>query len=230
MKFASLSTRRRFRTLILSLVSGVVLLPMAMRAEIATYVDPSGRRVYVNSEDRELRRAAQRGGATAALRLIGRRRLSLPGMEGYIAELARAQAIDPRLVQAVIEVESAWNPRARSPKGALGLMQLMPQTAARLGVHDPFDPRENVAGGIRHLRSLLDKFRGDLSLALAAYNAGENVVSARGGIPPYRETQDYVKRISSLYGDLSATNSFISGISRTITRVEENGRVTFVNY
>ena len=101
--------------------------------------------------------------------------------------------VDPRLVSALIQVESAYRPRARSHKGAMGLMQLMPSTAQQYDVKDPYDPQANIEGGVRHLRSLLDRF--DVSLALAAYNAGEAAVERFGGIPPYRETRDYGRRI-----------------------------------
>jgi soluble lytic murein transglycosylase-like protein len=98
----------------------------------------------------------------------------------------------------VISVESGFNPRAVSPKSAAGLMQLMPETATRFGVRDRFDPRENVRGGATYLRWLLDTFRGNLTFALAAYNAGEKTVLSRGGVPPYRETVDYVAAVKGL--------------------------------
>jgi len=110
-----------------------------------------------------------------------------------IAEAAGVWGVDPDLVRAVIEVESAFEPRAVSAKGAMGLMQLMPATARQYGVADPFDPRSNIEAGTRHLRSLLDRF--DLSLALAAYNAGVGAVERYGGVPPYRETRSYVRRV-----------------------------------
>ncbi len=122
---------------------------------------------------------------------------------GVYVELIRTAAerhrVDRRLVEAVVTVESGGNPRAVSRKGAQGLMQLMPQRSAELGVRNPFDPRQNVDGGVRHLRELLQRFRGDVTLALAAYNAGEEAVRAYGGLPPYPETQDYVRRVRALY-------------------------------
>jgi soluble lytic murein transglycosylase-like protein len=115
-----------------------------------------------------------------------------------VARTAHELGIDPQLVMAVIAVESAFNPRAVSPKNAQGLMQLMPETAARFGVSDPFDEKENVRGGTTYLRDLLKRFDGDLVLALAAYNAGEGAIVSSGGVPPYRETRDYVERVTRL--------------------------------
>lgn len=109
------------------------------------------------------------------------------------------QSLDPKLVRAVIQVESGYNHRARSHKGAMGLMQLMPATASQLRVEDPYDPDENVRGGTRYLRHLIDRFPGRLDLAVAAYNAGPGAVERYNGIPPYRETRDYVKRVLALY-------------------------------
>lgn len=111
------------------------------------------------------------------------------------AEAARRHGLAPELVRAVVKVESAFRPDAVSPKGARGLMQLMPGTAAELGVVDVFDPRQNLDGGARHLRTLVDRYNGDLRLALAAYNAGAGAVARHGGVPPYRETRDYVERV-----------------------------------
>jgi soluble lytic murein transglycosylase-like protein len=116
-----------------------------------------------------------------------------------IEAAALRHGVDPRLVDAVVLIESAGDPGAVSPKGAMGLMQLMPARAASLGVRDAFDPAENLDAGVRHLRELLDRYRGNLSLALAAYNAGAEAVRRHGGIPPYRETQDYVRRILARY-------------------------------
>lgn len=113
-----------------------------------------------------------------------------------IDAVSARHGVDPVLVRAVVEVESAFEPRARSAKGALGLMQLMPPTARRYAVQNPFDPHANLDAGVRHLRSLLDRF--ELSLALAAYNAGEAAVQRFGGIPPYPETRRYVARILGL--------------------------------
>jgi soluble lytic murein transglycosylase-like protein len=119
----------------------------------------------------------------------------ITGVDATIKAAATRYGVREDLIAAVIEAESQFNPRAVSPKGAQGLMQLMPATAARLGVQDPFDPHENITGGVRHLRFLMDRFDNDIPRALAAYNAGEKAVRDHGGVPPYRETRDYVRRI-----------------------------------
>jgi len=117
-----------------------------------------------------------------------------------IREIARQYDVDPTLVAAMIRAESAFDPTAVSRKGAAGLMQLMPQTASALGVLDRFDPHESIRGGVRHLRYLLDRYRGQVAIALAAYNAGEGAVDAHGGVVPYRETEQYVQRVLRLSG------------------------------
>jgi len=152
------------------------------------------------------------------------------------AELIRATAerhrVDPRLVDAVIIAESAGNPRAVSRKGAQGLMQLMPQRSAKLGVSDPFDPQQNVEGGVRHLRDLLLRFGGNVTLALAAYNAGEDAVRTYGGVPPYAETQEYVRRVRALFDGVEGPGpAWAVGAApqQVYRQVSEDGTVTFTN-
>src|SRR5438132_12386222 len=127
-----------------------------------------------------------------------------------ITAAAMGEGVDPALVEAVVAVESAFSPRAVSRKGAMGLMQLMPQTARLLGVSNAFDPRQNLVAGTRHLRDLLDLFGGDLPRALAAYNAGVNAVLTYGGIPPYRETREYVRMVLTRYQPGRVPPSFSS--------------------
>jgi soluble lytic murein transglycosylase-like protein len=124
---------------------------------------------------------------------------SRPVLEEIVHEAAQRENLDPRLVASLVTVESAWNPTAVSHKGALGLMQLMPATAARLDVEDAFDPHDNVRGGVTELARLIDRYAGNLNLALAAYNAGEGAVARYRGVPPFAETRSYVERILSLY-------------------------------
>ena len=117
-----------------------------------------------------------------------------------IASAAEAHGVDPMLVRALIQVESGYRPRARSPRGAMGLMQLMPSTAREYNVRHPFEPKANIEAGITHLKTLIDRFGDDVGLALAAYNAGPGAVEKFNGIPPYRETRSYVSRILALAG------------------------------
>jgi hypothetical protein len=129
---------------------------------------------------------------------VGRALLDGTPYGDIIASVSEAHGVDPMLVRALIQVESGYRPRAGSSKGAMGLMQLMPSTARAYKIRNPFEPKANIEGGIRHLKSLIDRF--GVEMALAAYNAGEGAVRRFKGIPPYRETRNYVTRILSLAG------------------------------
>jgi soluble lytic murein transglycosylase-like protein len=120
-------------------------------------------------------------------------------VDGYIVDSGKRNSVDPLLLYAIMHQESTFKQRAVSPKGARGLMQLMPPTARRFGVTSIFDPKQNIEGGARYMRFLLDYFGGDVELALAGYNAGEGAVLKFGGIPPYSETREYVRRIGRRY-------------------------------
>ena len=133
----------------------------------------------------------------------------------HIAAATSSYNVSLELVRAIIQVESDFDHLARSSKGAQGLMQLMPGTAARFGVRDPYDPRQNIFGGVQYLRVLLDMFGGDVELAAAAYNAGENAVIRYNGVPPYKETRGYVAKVQSLLGGaamaLAGMSSYVPG-------------------
>lgn len=147
----------------------------------------------------------------------------------YMTEIGAAAeryGVPQRLVSAVIRAESGFNPKAVSRKGARGLMQLMPSTASMLGVRDSFDPRENIDGGVRHLRALMDRFPNSLPLAIAAYNAGESAVLAHGGIPPYPETREYVDRVLRFYGRAAGG---ATPPTRVYHVISPDGTVTYTN-
>jgi soluble lytic murein transglycosylase-like protein len=148
-------------------------------------------------------------------------------LDAIIDEAAAKHGVDPNLVRAVVKVESNFNPRAVSRKGAMGLMQLMPSTARSLQVTNPFDARQNVDGGVRHLRSLLDGFNGDVTKSVAAYNAGAGAVTRNHGVPPFAETQAYVRRVNQLYsGDTPVRRSTTAPIR---TYRDKYGVLTFTN-
>jgi soluble lytic murein transglycosylase-like protein len=128
-------------------------------------------------------------------------RVTAAEIDAAIEQAARKSGVDPNLVRAIIKVESNFNPGAVSSKGAIGLMQLMPNTARQLSVTNAFDPQQNVDAGVRHLKHLLTNFNGDVKLSLAAYNAGEGAVTRNKGVPPYAETRTYVKKITDIYGN-----------------------------
>ena len=188
-------------------LAAVLTLPTWARADIYRSVGPDG---VVHFRNRP-----SGGGFSLYLRTQDGRRRPRPGVtpvapadlsperfaryDEWIRQAATLYQIPEELVRAVILVESNYDPRAVSSAGATGLMQLMPETAQRMEVHDIGDPRENIFGGVRYLRVLANLFNGDLSLTVAGYNAGEGAVMRHGGIPPYAETQDYVVKVLGHY-------------------------------
>jgi soluble lytic murein transglycosylase-like protein len=189
----------------------VLLLPAVAAADIYRYVDANGVEHYTNIQPRTrgwqrvLRTAA--GGASRVRAGSGARARSPGGSDAerlrrydaHIREAALLYVLPQEFIRAVMRVESNFYPEAVSHKGAMGLMQLMPATAASMGVLDPFDARQNILGGARFLRVLANNFGGDLVLTIAAYNAGEGAVRRYGGIPPYAETRRYVQRVLTHY-------------------------------
>jgi hypothetical protein len=182
-----------------TLIAGA-LLPGAARAQVYTRVNGNGVVEATNVPDSNGFRLTYAGKGT----LIHSRSFRVTRYSGqydtHVEEACRLHQVSPDLVKAVIAAESEFDQWAVSSKGARGLMQLMPGTARRFGVSDSFDARQNILAGTQYLRVLLDQFAGDVDLALAAYNAGENAVLRYGGIPPYRETRGYVAKVQGLLG------------------------------
>ncbi|MDD5543374.1 MAG: transglycosylase SLT domain-containing protein [Acidobacteriia bacterium] len=225
-----------------ALILSLGLCHQSLADGIYTYVDANGKQVYTN-----ILPAAH---SVSHGTMSGRheKHLATPpkappsagpssvrtALSGRIAALVKQYDLKrfnlgPEFVEAVITVESDFNPTAVSPKGALGLMQLMPETARRFGVRNVFNAEQNLEGGIQYLNFLLDLFHGDVNLTLAAYNAGENVVQKLRSIPPYRETREYVKRVGKILGD-SKPVPLYDVSRRTVTYVAlVAGRLQFSN-
>lgn len=209
-------------------------------AQIARTVDTSGREMFVNAEPPVVARlAASKPRKTIYLpgesTFMGESRpavsIDRDGAEKLVREAAERHNMDPALVRAVIETESNWNPSAYSRKGAGGLMQLIPTTAQRYGANDVFNPQQNIDAGVRHLKGLLERYNGNLELALAAYNAGEGAVDRAHGIPAFRETRNYVQKVQDAYfrpGSGRVESAFSN--PRAIHReVDPTGRIVFKN-
>jgi soluble lytic murein transglycosylase-like protein len=188
------------------LATAVVLVGLASpaHAQIYSWRDADGRLVLANSKPQNVDSvqtfavAEAEGVRTTRNTAVDRSLV----YDDIIVEHSRLHDIRPSLVRAVVQVESGFNPRAYSPKGAMGLMQLMPATAREFGVRNPFNPEENIRGGVAYLRQLLDRYDNNEQLALAAYNAGPGAVDKHGqSIPPYRETRDYVTKVNGIAGD-----------------------------
>lgn len=246
------------------LTLGVLFTTPARADDIVAIVDEHGHRIFINTGEPVARpgpalgrtsrgfrsRPAWAGRNSAPSRFAGPGSAfsgqPTPEINTLVDKTAKQFAVDPQLVHAIIGVESNYNPNAVSHKGAMGLMQLIPATAARYGVRNPFEPRQNIRGGVSYLKYLMDLFGGDLVLSLAAYNAGEHTVLRSGGVPSITETQDYVRKVTARYGVPNAlalqagsqrANPFdaqfkaIEPESPPIYRyVDEQGVVHFSNY
>ena len=207
---------------------------------IAAIVDDDGRRFFINAE------APAKASLTATKprpniylpaesSFTGHSRpaveIGRDGVEKIVREAADRHSVDPALVRAVIETESNWNPKAWSHKGAGGLMQLIPTTAQRYGASDVFNPQQNIDAGVKHLKWLLERYNGNLDLALAAYNAGEGAVDRAHGVPAFRETRNYVQKVQNAYfrpGSGRLADAYIN--SHAIHKdVTTDGRIIFTN-
>jgi soluble lytic murein transglycosylase-like protein len=168
---------------------------------------------------------ASSGGATLGGNFARGRGFTPQEIDAAIDQAASRHNVDPNLVRAVIKVESNFNPNAVSRKGAMGLMQLMPQTARQLKVSNPFDPEQNVDAGVRHLKELMENYGGDVKLTLAAYNAGQGAVNRSAGVPHFAETRNYVKRITQLYyGGTGPDSHFLQSPTHEPIRVQRDAQ------
>jgi transglycosylase-like protein with SLT domain len=235
-KRATISSGLFFATLVLC----ATVFTQSASAQIAKVFDDTGRQLFINSEPPKTAKLfAAKPRATIYLpaesSLTGRGRPGMnvdrDGVEKLVREAADRHRVDPALVRAVIETESNWNPKAYSHKGAGGLMQLIPTTAQRYGAYDVFNPQQNVDAGVKYLKTLLERYDGNLDLALAAYNAGEGAVDRAHGIPAFRETRNYVQRVQEAYfrpGSGRLADAFIN--TRAIHKdVTPEGRIVFTN-
>jgi soluble lytic murein transglycosylase-like protein len=222
------------------LLGSLALCPLRADAQIAKVVDNSGRSFFINANPAQVSLAPTAKSHAniylpGEISFTGRAHpavdMDRDGVEKLVREAAGRHRIDPALVRAVIETESNWNPKAYSHKGAGGLMQLIPTTAQRYGAYDVFDPQQNIDAGVKYLRTLLERYHGNLDLALAAYNAGEGAVDRAHGVPSFRETRDYVQKVQNAYfrpGSGRMPNAFVNphAIHRDVT---PEGRIIFTN-
>jgi Transglycosylase SLT domain len=208
------------------LLAGFLPCPPCLRAgQIATVADNNGQTVYIN------------GNPSDSQFSFGQSEPLLPSpakLDSIINRVSSHYQVDPKLVHAMIRVESNYDPSAVSSKGAMGLMQLIPSTAQRFGVQNPFDPKQNIQGGVSYLKYLLHLFGGSLPLSLAAYNAGEERVIRSGGIPDIPETEHYVRAITHLYhskngGSAAASTPGRGQIVPIVRYVDSRGVIHFTN-
>src|SRR5579863_9657841 len=227
------------RLMVMALVlCALSLTAVSAQAQIAKIGNDDGRTLFVNAEPPTVLKLTSRRNSIflpAATSFTGRTRPAMnvdrDGAEKLVREAAERHSVDPALVRAVIETVSGWNPSAYSRKGAGGLMQLIPTTAQRYGANDVFNPQQNIDAGVRHLKWLLERYNGNLELALAAYNAGEGAVDRAHGIPAFRETRNYVQKVQDAYyrpgsGRLDSAFSNPRAIHR---EVDPTGRIIFKN-
>jgi hypothetical protein len=207
------------------------------RAQIAPSVDDHGKLVFTNGDSPTARHGSTMSAHPAvslfpSATLSGTAASPPDRLDKIVREAAERHRVDPALVKAVISTESGWNPQAVSRKGAVGLMQLIPETAQRYGGGNLYDPAQNVEAGTTYLRALLDRYNGDIDKSLAAYNAGEHLVDRIGGVPAIPETRRYVQKVTDAYfrpgsgRDLSIWNPRRIQVRK---EVGPNGRVVFTN-
>ena len=221
-------TRRR-RALSICVAAALWTSARDAHADELLYYVQDGRTIFTNTPSRRDAKPVPSLRSGKAQRAV-----TLPATpyDPYIDMVSRQNGVDPTLVKAVALVESGFNPKARSAKGAQGLMQLMPMTAAQYGVSNIHDPYQNLNAGARHLRGLLDQYQGDVTLALAAYNVGSGAVQRYGGVPAYAETQEYVRKVEAKMGRTPPRNPGRKVTVRAASiqmRVEPDGSITLFN-
>ena len=244
--FPELKNMRRLSNSVVMLLGILAIWAVPAHGQIVSYLDAGGKRVFINSDPVVNRtpKAPLPGAASkmetpntgqpsveSSPELPAAQQANREKIEDMIREVSDRYRVDPALVRAVIQTESNWNTSAVSRKGARGLMQLVPGTAQQMGVSNAFDPKQNLDGGVRYLHTLLERYNGDLDKALAAYNAGPGAVDRAGGIPAYRETRNYVQKVTNSYyrpGSDRVPRAF--GSQRPIYRsMAADGRVVFTN-
>lgn len=223
---------------LLCMAIGALALPA--KAQLSSYVDDRGNLVYTNSESQHPRKSpAEKASVVSDPKTLephtassapAAHPMGADVLHQLVQETAQKHNVDPNLVSAVISTESNWNTSAISRKGAQGLMQLVPETAQHFGVFNAFDPAQNVDAGVRYLSTLLDRYNGNLPKALAAYNAGPRVVDRWGGVPDFRETREYVRKVTSSYFQPGSEHQPWRAASKPIYRTTtDDGRVVFTN-
>jgi hypothetical protein len=217
------------------------LCPPHANAQIATVMNTDGRRLFVNLDPPASAKLSATAKGPSNIYINSETSISgfnhppmsidRDGTEKLVREAAERHRVDPALVRAVIQAESNWNPKAYSRKGAGGLMQLIPTTAHRYGASDLFDPQQNINAGVKYLRTLLERYNGNLDLALAAYNAGEGAVDRAHGVPSFRETRNYVQKVQNAYFSPNSGRQQDAYINARAIRKEihNDGHIVFSN-
>jgi hypothetical protein len=187
---------RQTLVLMILIIGASPFCPELRSQTLCSYVDDSGNRVFTNIPPVNPVSSCKIAEMPASESQQAVKPSKTSRYDAIIEKYAGDYQLDPHLIRSIIATESGFNPKAVSPKGARGLMQLMPSTAAQLGVKNSFDPEQNIQGGVKHFRSLLDNFNNDFTLSLAAYNAGENRVQRLGRVPEIKETREYVQSVT----------------------------------
>jgi soluble lytic murein transglycosylase-like protein len=210
----------------------VGLLDMSWAQEIVRFSNADGKRIYSNTEEIYRLLPPEKPKEIPQLLSLDGKSGPSPQIEQWISDISEQHGVDPELVKVVAKVESNFNRRAVSNRGAMGLMQLIPDTARRFGVSNVFDPRQSIEGGVKYLKFLSGMFPDNLPHVLAAYNAGENAVVKYKGVPPYRETQAYVRKITAVYnkkGNFLVASNRADSDRRIVSYRDRAGRIIYSN-